>query len=547
MSGSIERRAAWVPLPVLLLSASVAVAQQPAAALPTPGQLEAAHAVIGDIRIDAGDVFDNTIKGEDGWLYRTANRLHINTRASNVRAQLLFRTGDPYVHRLVQETERILRSNDYIYDARIDPVAWDGRTVDLVVHTRDNWTLNPGLNFSRKGGENKASLQLVEKNLLGTGQGLEFEWGRNVDRDYLTFQYIHPHFFSPWTRLAVTYSDANDGDTKFVKLDRPFYALDTREAGGLTFFDSLRDDARYARGHEVGRFQHREEDYEAYGGLSAGWRDGWVRRWTLGATFQRDRFAVVPDEPLGGPLPADRQHVYPWIGFELVQDQYQERVNQDQIQRTEDVLVGLRAGGRLGYAAQSLGSTRDALMLSAYVQDGTDLRPDESLFGTMNLSGRLEGGELRDGVLSAEARYYRRTSNRFKFFASVSGTVTGNLDENRQLLLGGDTGLRGYPLRYQAGTSKALLTLEERYYTDWYPFRLFHVAGAAFFDMGRTWGTDVTGATSDGVLKDVGIGLRLGSSRSAFGNVLHVDLAFPLDGDPSISKVQFVVETLGQF
>ena len=102
-------------------------------------------------------------------------------------------------------------------------------------------------------------------------------------------------------------------------------------------------------------------------------------------------------------------------------------------------------------------------------------------------------------------------------------------------------------MRYQAGTSSALLTLEERYYTSWYPFHLFHVAAAVFFDMGRTWGTDVTGAESLGLLKDVGIGLRFGSSRSAFGNVIHVDLAFPLDGDPSIDNVQFVVETKAKF
>ena len=45
----------------------------------------------------------------------------------------------------------------------------------------------------------------------------------------------------------------------------------------------------------------------------------------------------------------------------------------------------------------------------------------------------------------------------------------------------------------------------------------------------------------------LGIGLRFGSSRSAFGNVIHVDLAFPLDGDRSIKKTQFVVETKSSF
>ena len=515
--------------------------------LPSPEQLEAAHAVIGKIDIDAADVFDPTIKGESSWLYRTANKLHISTKPSVVRGQLLFKSGEPYVHRIVQETERILRANDYLYDAAIVPVAWDGHTVDLVVHTRDNWTLNPGINYNRKGGQNKASLQLVEKNLLGTGRGLEFDWGRNYDRDYVTFQYVDPHFLSTWTRLVVTYSDTSDGQTKELKLERPFYALDTRNAGGIYYLDSLRNDPRYVEGHKVGEFQHREEYYEGYGGLSTGWRDGWVTRWTAGATYQRDRFAEIPGVALGGPLPDDHAFAYPWLGVELVEDRYQKRINQDQILRTEDVLVGLRASARIGYASAALGSSHDAVIFSGYLQDGADLRPDESLFGSMNLSGRLESGTLRDGVLSAEARYYRRTSSRFKFFATVNGTVTDNLDAEDQLLLGGDTGLRGYPLRYQAGTSLALLTLEERYYTNWYPFRLFHVAAAAFFDMGRTWGTDVTGATSLGLLKDVGIGLRLGSSRSAFGNVLHVDLAFPLDGDPSISNVQFLVETKGRF
>ena len=65
--------------------------------------------------------------------------------------------------------------------------------------------------------------------------------------------------------------------------------------------------------------------------------------------------------------------------------------------------------------------------------------------------------------------------------------------------------------------------------------------------MGRTWGTDVTGQESDGLLKDVGIGLRFGSSRSSFGNVIHVDLAFPLDGGDDIDSVQLLVQTKASF
>ena len=536
---------AWSPAPTFGAASDLPHAWP--AGIPTGPELEAAGAVIGRVHIVSGDVFDPSLPGESGWLYRTANKLHINTRHEVLREQILFATGDRYVHRVVRETERILRANDYLYDAVIRPVAWDGRTVDLEVRTRDTWTLNPGINFNRQGGENSGSIELEEKNLLGNGQELSFGWIDDVDRESIDVGFFDPHFRSTWTRFGVAYSDADDGETKSLRIDRPFYAHDTRRSWGTDLFDTAHDEPRYAYGERVGEFQHDQQLYEAFYGWSSGWQRGWVRRWTAGFTYDRNHFRPVPGEPVGGPLPEDRMLAYPWVGFEIVEDLYDERINQDQIERTEDVLLGFRAGARVGYASEAFGADRDALMLQLHAQNGWDVGAGMSLFVGATAAGRLEEAGLRDATLSAEARYYATTSPRTRFFALATGTVSEQLDRDEQLLLGGDTGLRGYPLRYQAGTSLALLTLEERYYTDWYLFRLFNVAGAVFFDVGRTWGTDVTGATSDGVLEDVGLGLRLGSSRSAFGNVVHVDLAFPLDGAGDIDDVQFVVETKSRF
>jgi outer membrane protein assembly factor BamA len=515
--------------------------------LPSPAELEARGAIIRQITVQPDEIFDEKLPQESGWLYRTANKLHIRTRPGVVREQLLFKPGDRFEVRLIEETERILRANDYLYEAKVTPIAWDGTHVDLEVRTRDVWTLNPGISFSRKGGENDTGVHLEEKNLLGTGQAIKLDWEDNVDRETIGISYSDPHFLHSFGRLGLAYEDADDGETKSLLLDRPFYALDTRLAGGVSLDDSLRQEPRYVLGDEVGEFEHRDEYYEVYGGVSRGLQQGWVTRWTAGMSYERDTFDAVPDEELAGPLPGDRELAYPWIGIEWVQDAYQERRNQDQIVRTEDVLIGLSAGLRLGYASESLGSDRDAWLIRGYLQDGSDLDGRQSIFGSLNFESRLEDGDIANGVLSAEARYYRPTSKRTKFYAAVSGTVTESLDAEQQLLLGGDNGLRGYPLRYQAGTSRALLTLEQRFYTNWYPFRLFHVGAAAFFDMGRTWGRDITGAESLGLLKDVGVGLRFGSSRSSFGNVIHVDLAFPLDGDDSIDSVQIVVETKAKF
>ena len=71
---------------------------------------------------------------------------------------------------------------------------------------------------------------------------------------------------------------------------------------------------------------------------------------------------------------------------------------------------------------------------------------------------------------------------------------------------------------------------------------------AIFFDMGRSWGSSAFGPTANqGLLKDVGFGLRLGSTKTGLGNVLHIDVAFPLDGDSSISGAQILVQTKRSF
>ena len=96
------------------------------------------------------------------------------------------------------------------------------------------------------------------------------------------------------------------------------------------------------------------------------------------------------------------------------------------------------------------------------------------------------------------------------------------------------------------------MTVEERLFTDWYPFRLFNVGGAMFYDMGRTWGANLVAAppptdARQGVLRDVGVGLRIGNSRSAIGSVVHVDVSYPLDREPAKRKLQISVEAKQSF
>ena len=64
---------------------------------------------------------------------------------------------------------------------------------------------------------------------------------------------------------------------------------------------------------------------------------------------------------------------------------------------------------------------------------------------------------------------------------------------------------------------------------------------------GRTWGSAPLATPSLGLLEDAGFGLRFGNARSGFGNVVHIDVAFPLATQPGIDKAQFLVQTQASF
>ena len=141
----------------------------------------------------------------------------------------------------------------------------------------------------------------------------------------------------------------------------------------------------------------------------------------------------------------------------------------------------------------------------------------------------------------------RRQSPRWLFYAGLAADSILHPDPLDRLQLGGDNGLRGYPLRYQGGTRRALLTLEERFYTDLYLWRLFRVGGAAFIDVGRAWGGAEPPTAQAGWLGDAGLGLRIVSARSAFSNVLHVDLAMPFNPGSDVRRLQLIVKTRTTF
>jgi len=520
---------------------SAAAQQPPAQKLPTFAEMEAAGAVIGEVRVRTSDVFDMDDPKESSTLYRWANNLHIQTRASVIEDALLFKRGDRVSAAVIDETERTLRDRRYLYDVQIRPVAYRDGVVDIEVLTRDTWSLIPGASAGRAGGETTSGLRLREYNFLGTGTTLGFGHSKGVDRSSNEVLLANDHLFGTRTALNMRFARNSDGEREAVSLVRPFYSLDARWAAGVIALKDNRIEPVYNAGNVAAEYRHRQTKAEAFAGLSHGRQGRWVQRYSIGVDLSEDTYALEPGRIPPTALPEDEKLVGPFLRYELIEEQYQKATNRERIAVPEFISLGWAALVQLGWADTGLGSTRDALLYAATVSRGFDPTPAQTLLASALIEGQYTDGRVRKQLFGVDGKYYLEQRGPWLFYAAASAAVLTNPDVQDMLLLGGDNGLRGYPQRYQAGDKRVLLTLEERVYTSWFPFHLFRVGAAAFLDVGRAWGGPHVNTSNPGWLTNVGAGLRFTSPRTSRSDVLHIDVAFPLNRTPDIDNVQVLV------
>jgi len=530
----------WLAL-ACVAAASPVLAAGP---LPTFAELESEGAIIGEIRVETHDMFDLSDPSENNLFYRAANALHIKTQPWFIRSYLLFRTGDYVQARLIEETERLIRQNSTVYEVEIRPILYENGVVDILVRTRDTWTLQPGIRVRRAGGKNSGAFNIKESNLAGTGTSLGLERATSVDRTGTLLTLQHDHLFDGWTSVALSRASYDDGHNNSLNVNRPFYALDTRWAAGASVSDFSQLDSFYQAGNNVAQYRHDQRAASAFAGYSPGLINGWTRRYTVGASYAADQYRFEPGRPPPPQLPLDRTLAGPFLRYEVIQDDYLQTMNRDLIQRPEYLTMGLTSTVQVGRSLGAFGATDEPWQVSANASRGFRFQqPGHQMLASANYSALLGSSSGDTRAMGGSVRYFAPQKEPLLFYFAASTDHVHSPNQADDLLLGGDNGLRGYPLRYQRGQHRTLFTFEERYYTDWYPLRLFRVGAAVFADVGRAWGSETPNPVN-GWLSDVGIGLRFLSARASFGNILHVDLAFPINrSDPTIKPYQVLVQT----
>ena len=483
---------------------------------------EAAYGV-STITVIRQRIFNTEDPAEDNALFRLANLWHVNTREDAIRGLLLFTEGDAVNAARIAESERLLRRKRFFYDARVIANRVCGDQADVVVVTRDVWSLLMTMSATRTGGKQEFEIGASDINLLGTGADLDIEVFNNLDRKGLSVGFADTNVRNSRVALKLRYDDTDDGQGVLVGIGQPFFAFDTRRAWDLRAQKSTTTRRLYRRGEEIASFGFDYKLVQASVGWSDGLVDGFAKRFNIGFTVDEQRI-----EPIKGALSSvkARAFAYPWVAFERIEDEYAKTRNLNRVQTTEDVFLGSEVNGLLGYSPRGDGH----LVASAAFRNGWRGRNDDVLLFGLNASGYWNTRTKRteNVVATGWARYRHRHTPRLALHLDAEATLTDQLDPDQQILAGGDSGLRAYPNRFQAGTRRYRVTAEERLYTDLHLFRIMRVAGAAFIDVGRAWDS----RHDNDMLANIGIGLRFESTRTDRSLVYHIDLAFPLVDAP---------------
>jgi len=100
---------------------------------------------ISSIKITRQNVFDSEVEKENWFVYRWANSLHIKTREWVIRDQLLYEIGDKLDTLRILETERNLRSLEFIGGA-ITRIYFnsDSSEADIELTVSDQWSTIAG-------------------------------------------------------------------------------------------------------------------------------------------------------------------------------------------------------------------------------------------------------------------------------------------------------------------------------------------------------------------------------------------------------------------
>lgn len=503
---------------------------------------------IGDVHIVVDNVFDLSDPAQQTWYARLADQLHVKTHPGVIRAQLLFKSGEPLNPRTIYESERRLRALKFLRAALILPESCTPHTVNLRVDVKDAWTLKLDFRFAHVGGQNSTQFLVTDANFLGSGKQLSLGHSADPQRSANQVIYQDPSLFGSYWQVNAAYEDLSDGHVRFFNVGQPFYEDQTPWSLAIGFLDQKENLNFYNQGtlawNAVSTLQQHEFSWAHLLNWSG---DSGMR---AGLVYSDSDYGYgVPQMQnpnlLPAPMLTPRRLAGLGATWEFFQDKYASYTNLKYIGRAEDYNLGWQVDAQAGAYGDGFGGNVSAPFYGVSVSWGGQVSGNTLLLASAYAQDRQQDGVSQNLLSNLTLTAYNQDLPWQTLVAHVQWDAVLRPDPESYLYIGGIQGLRGYPNYFAIGDRRWQATFADRIVTPWELWNLVQVGFVGFVDVAQI--RQVSPPVWSPAYSDAGLGLRFGITRSAFSNTVFVTVAWPLRGGPGVHGHEIVVGNIINF
>lgn len=501
--------------------------------------------VIRNITIETLDPFGYSVKNETkqpkNSIEKFGNHTHIKTKNATIKNLLLFKKNTLCDSILLKESERLIRSQRYVREVVIIPLEIPNSkdSVDIKIRVLDSWTLIPTGSLS----STESSAKLTERNILGFGHLISGNIKNRFDtKERAAYaQYSINNIKNSYVRLDLNYAnDYNNDSRRSININRPFYSVITKNAGGFYYENRLQTEQfPLLDSFSLQQFSFDFQEYWYGRAFKINSKTNPERYYTnliLALTYNQKNFQRLLDEVIDPSRYFSNEKN--WIGMigvskqKFYQDKYVFNYN-----ITEDIPYGKNIALIIGHQEKNSNTRMYTGFSVSYGKKYS--------FGYA--SGFAEWGSFYDAGFTEQTtfklglNYFSPLINigdwRFRQFIKPTYTWGNNRDESfkDRLTFLEEDGLQGFDKRLN-GTQKWTLSFQTQSYIpgNWYGFRF-----SPYFNMTLASLANEKALFSSRVYSKFSIGALINNDFLVF-NSFQISFSYyptiPFEGD-NINKI----------
>jgi hypothetical protein len=432
------------------------------------------------------------------------NATHINTNERIIRKNLLFREKDTISPLIISDNERLIRQLPFIDDARIIIVPVSESEADVVIITKDVYSLGAAADIRSF---DRWSTMLFDKNIFGVGHEVRLELSADdekPDNPGIGMKYNINNLFSSFANLNLFYFDGLGEKTYGFNMERRFISAATKYGGGISIRHvNTYEDLDSLAFPEPSRYNL--QDY--WFGRSFLIDPENVSRIMMGIRYTNnnvfDRPFILPDSYY---YLQDYSLLLGSISFSM-QRFYKTNLLYS-YGRTEDIPYG----GMLNVTAgRELNEFKQRYYTGILLSIGRSVPSLGYFYSSAGVSAFLNQGNTEQGLLHLRAMFFSNLnylgSSRIRGFVKIDYTRGFDRYTDENLMFIREDGFSGFSSDSARGQQRLAINLESVLFSpkNYYGFKF---AFFGFADLGLLFGTNEI-VKEGQALSSIGIGVRI--------------------------------------